>query len=255
MKQAGTVKNLRVLLKRRPVGEPSENDFEFSEVEVPAPEKGQMLLRTLWLSLDPYMRGRMNEGKSYAPPVAIGDVMVGGTVSEVVTSNIPGFAPGDIVEGRTGWQQYALSDGKDMRIVDRRLGPISTALGVLGMPGMTAYFGFLNIGQPKPGETVLVSVAAGAVGSVVGQIAKIKQCRVVGVAGSQAKCDYVVNRLGFDACVSYRDQEFSLRLQKECPNGIDIYFENVGGKVFEAVLPLLNDFGRVPVCGLIAHLQ
>jgi NADPH-dependent curcumin reductase len=245
--------NRRILLASRPVGEPSEADFTFSEGTLEDPQPGQMLLRTLWLSLDPYMRGRMSDRKSYASPVGIGDVMVGGTVSEVVTSRLEGFTPGDIVEGRTGWQEYALSDGIGMRKVDPALGPISTALGVLGMPGMTAYFGLFNIGQPKPGETVVVSAAAGAVGAIVGQVAKIKGCRVIGIAGAPEKCAYVVDELGFDECVSHREPDLAQRLEKACPNGIDVYFENVGGKVFEAVFPLLNDFARIPVCGLIAH--
>jgi len=248
-----TKPNRRILLARRPSGEPSEADFTLSEVEMEDPQPGQMLLRTLWLSLDPYMRGRMSDRKSYAPSVGIGDVMVGGTVTEVVASQLPGFTPGDIVEGRTGWQEYALSDGVGMRRVDPALGPISTALGVLGMPGMTAYFGLFNIGHPKPGETVVVSAAAGAVGAVVGQLAKIKGCRVVGIAGAPEKCAYVVNELGFDECVSHYEPDLDQRLQKACPQGIDVYFENVGGRVFETVLPLLNDFARVPVCGLIAH--
>ena len=248
-----TVKNRRILLARRPTGEPSEADFTFSEATLEDPEPGQILLRTLWLSLDPYMRGRMSDRKSYAPSVGIGEVMVGGTVSEVIASKLEGFAPGDIVEGRTGWQEYAFSDGAGMRKVDTVLGPISTALGVLGMPGMTAYFGLFNIGQPKPGETVVVSAAAGAVGAIVGQLAKIKGCRAVGIAGTADKCAYVVNELGFDDCVNHRDADLSQKLAKACPQGIDVYFENVGGKVFEAVLPLFNDFARVPVCGLIAH--
>ena len=248
-----TLKNRRIMLARRPTGEPSEADFTLSEADVEDPEPGQMLLRTLWLSLDPYMRGRMSDRKSYAPSVGIGDVMVGGTVTEVVACKLDGFIPGDIVEGRTGWQEYALSDGAGMRKVDPALGPISTALGVLGMPGMTAYFGLFNIGQPKPGETVVVSAAAGAVGALVGQLAKIKGCRVVGIAGAPEKCAYVVNELGFDECISHREPDLSQRLDKACPQGIDVYFENVGGKVLEAVLPLLNDFARVPVCGLIAH--
>jgi len=248
-----TVKNRRILLARRPTGEPSEADFTFSEATLEDPEPGQILLRTLWLSLDPYMRGRMSDRKSYSPSVGIGEVMVGGTVSEVIASKLEGFAPGDIVEGRTGWQEYAFSDGAGMRKVDTVLGPISTALGVLGMPGMTAYFGLFNIGQPKPGETVVVSAAAGAVGAIVGQLAKIKGCRAVGIAGTADKCAYVVNELGFDDCVNHRDADLSQKLAKACPQGIDVYFENVGGKVFEAVLPLFNDFARVPVCGLIAH--
>src|SRR6201993_2207990 len=245
--------NRRILLARRPAGEPSESDFTFSEGTLEDPQSGQMLLRTLWLSLDPYMRGRMSDRKSYASPVGIGDVMVGGTVSEVVASNREGFTPGDIVEGRTGWQEYALSDGAGAQKVDPSLAPISAALGVLGMPGRTAYFGLLSVGQPKAGETVVVSAAAGAVGAIVGQLAKIKGCRVVGIAGAQEKCAYVVDELGFDECVSHREPDLAQRLEKACPNGIDVYFENVGGKVFEAVLPLLNDFARVPVCGLIAH--
>jgi NADPH-dependent curcumin reductase len=248
-----TVKNRRILLARRPTAEPNESDFTFSEVELEEPQAGQMLLRTLWLSLDPYMRGRMKAEKSYAPHVELGDVMVGGTVSEVVASKIENFVPGDFVEGRTGWQEYALSDGTGLRKVDPTLAPISTALGVLGMPGRTAYFGFLSIGQPQPGETVVVSAAAGAVGAIVGQLAKIKGCHVIGIAGAQEKCDYVVNELGFDECISHYQPDLAGALEKACSNGIDIYFENVGGKVFEAVLPLMNDFARIPLCGLIAH--
>ena len=247
------IKNRRILLARRPSGEPSEKDFKLSEVELGELPSGQMLLRTRWLSLDPYMRGRMSDRKSYAPSVGIGDVMVGGTVSEVVASELEGFSAGDIVEGRTGWQEYAFSDGTGMRKVDSALGPISTALGVLGMPGMTAYFGLLNIGQPKPGETVVVSAAAGAVGAIVGQLAKIKGCRAVGIAGSPEKCGYAVQELGFDECVSHREPDLVQRLEKVCPSGIDVYFENVGGKVFEAVLPLMSEFARIPLSGLIAH--
>jgi len=220
---------------------------------VPAPGPGQLLVRTLWLSLDPYMRGRMSDAKSYAAPVEIGQVMVGGAVSRVVASNHPGFAPGDIVEGRTGWQDYALSDGTGLRKVDPSLGPISTAVGVLGMPGMTAYTGLLTIGRPKPGETVAVSAASGAVGSVVGQIAKIKGARVVGIAGGERKCAYLLDELGFDAAVDHRAPDFAERLRAAAPDGIDVYFENVGGAVLEAVWPLLNNFARVPVCGLIAQ--
>ncbi|KYF59475.1 NADP-dependent oxidoreductase [Sorangium cellulosum] len=247
------LRNRKIVLAARPSGEPKVSDFKLIEEELSGPGEGRALLRTLYLSLDPYMRGRMNAGKSYAPPVEVGDVMVGGTVSEVVRSSVAGLSPGDIVEGRTGWQAYAITDGSGLRKVDPALGPISTALGVLGMPGMTAYTGLLNLGQPKPGETVVVAAASGAVGSVVGQIAKIKGCRVVGVAGGQRKCDHVVNELGFDACVDHRSPDMADRLKAACPDGIDVYFENVGGAVFEAVLPLLNPFARVPVCGLIAH--
>lgn len=248
-----SLRNRKIVLAARPSGEPKVSDFKLIEEELADPGEGRALLRTLYLSLDPYMRGRMNAGASYAPPVEIGDVMVGGTVSEVVRSSVAGLSPGDIVEGRTGWQAYAITDGSGLRKVDPALGPVSTALGVLGMPGMTAYTGLLNLGQPKPGETVVVAAASGAVGSVVGQIAKIKGCRAVGVAGGQRKCDHVVNELGFDACVDHRSPDMADRLKAACPDGIDVYFENVGGAVFEAVLPLLNPFARVPVCGLIAH--
>ncbi|HEY0524351.1 MAG TPA: NADP-dependent oxidoreductase [Stellaceae bacterium] len=246
-------RNRRIVLAARPNGEPKDSDFRLEETPVPAPGPGQVLLRTVYLSLDPYMRGRMNAAKSYAKPVEVGEVMVGGTVSRVVASNLAGFAPGDVVEGRTGWQDFALSDGKDLRKVDPSLAPISTAVGVLGMPGMTAYTGLLNIGQPKPGETVVVAAASGAVGSVVGQIAKVKGCRAVGIAGGRDKCDFVVRELGFDACLDHRSPDLGEQLAAACPKGIDVYFENVGGAVFEAVLPLLNQFARMPVCGLIAH--
>ncbi|HVJ51494.1 MAG TPA: NADP-dependent oxidoreductase [Aliidongia sp.] len=245
--------NRQITLAARPVGEPKESDFALVEAPIPAPGPGQALLRTLWLSLDPYMRGRMSDAKSYAKPVQIGEVMTGGTVSEVVSSNVEGFKPGDIVEGRTGWQEYALSNGSDLRPVDRSLAPISTALGVLGMPGMTAYVGLRNIGQPKEGETVVVAAASGAVGSLVGQIAKLKGARAVGIAGGKEKCDYVVRELGFDACLDHRSPTLADDLKAACPKGIDVYFENVGGAVWQAVFPLLNTFARVPLCGLIAQ--
>ncbi|MEQ8348634.1 MAG: NADP-dependent oxidoreductase [Sneathiellaceae bacterium] len=240
-------------LAARPQGEPKDSDFRLAERPVPAPGAGQLLVRTIYLSLDPYMRGRMNDGPSYAAAVQIGDVMVGGAVSRVVASQHPDFAEGDIVEGRTGWQDYALSDGSDLRKVDPALGPISTANGVLGMPGVTAYTGLLNIGQPKAGETIVVAAASGAVGAVVGQIARIKGGRAVGVAGGPEKCRFVVDELGFDACIDHRAADFEAQLKAACPDGIDVYFENVGGRVFDAVLPLLNLFARVPVCGMIAH--
>ncbi|HLJ63945.1 MAG TPA: NADP-dependent oxidoreductase [Stellaceae bacterium] len=243
----------KITLAARPIGEPKESDFALIESAVPEPGQGQMLLRTIWLSLDPYMRGRMNAQRSYATPVEIGGVMEAGTVSEVMKSNLPAFKPGDIVEGRTGWQSHALSDGKGLRKIDPNEAPISTALGVLGMPGMTAYTGLLTIGKPKPGETVAVSAASGAVGSLVGQIAKMKGARAVGIAGGPKKCQHVVAELGFDACIDYQAPGFAEALAKACPKGIDVYFENVGGTVFEAVLPLLNPFARIPVCGLIAH--
>jgi NADPH-dependent curcumin reductase CurA len=242
----------RILLASRPVGEPKESDLRIEDMPVPAPGPGEMLLRTLWLSLDPYMRGRMSDAPSYATPVAIGQVMEGRTVSEVVASNLEGYAPGDIVLSPSGWQTHALSKGKLTRKIDPSIAPVSTALGVLGMPGMTAYTGLLDIGQPKAGETVVVSAASGAVGSAVGQIAKIKGARAVGIAGGPAKCRYVVDELGFDACINHRAPDMAGELKAACPNGIDVYFENVGGAVFEAVFPLFNNFARVPVCGQIA---
>ncbi|PYM38813.1 MAG: NADP-dependent oxidoreductase [Candidatus Rokuibacteriota bacterium] len=245
--------NRRVLLRRRPVGTPRPDDFEVSESPIPSPHPGEILCRTLYLSIDPYMRGRMNEGRSYARSVELGQVMVGGTVSQVVESRHPGFASGDFVVGYDGWQAYAVSTGAGVRKLDPVQAPISTALGVLGMPGMTAYVGLLDIGQPAPGETVLVSAAAGAVGSVVGQIARIKGCHVVGIAGSKAKCDYAVSELGFDHCVDYRAQELLPALQAACPGGVDIYFDNVGGAALAAVLTLINRNARIPLCGLIAQ--
>ena len=244
--------NRRVLLRSRPVGEPTPADFEITEAPVPRPGEGQVLNRTIYLSVDPYMRGRMNAARSYAPGVELGQVMVGGTVSEVVESRHPGFAPGDLVVGYDGWQSHAVADGAMLRTLDPAQAPISTALGVLGMPGLTAYVGLLDIGQPKAGETVVVSAASGAVGSVVGQIAKIQGCRAVGIAGPPAKCRHVVEDLGFDACVSYREPDFKAALADACPDGIDVYFENVGGHVADAVVRRLNRFARVPVCGLIA---
>ncbi len=220
---------------------------------MPQPGSGEVLLRTKWLSLDPYMRGRMSDAPSYAKPVGIGEVMEGGTVSEVVASNNDRFARGDIVLGHTGWQTHALSNGAGLRKLDPKLAPVSTALGVLGMPGMTAYSGLLEIGKPQPGETVVVAAASGAVGSVVGQIAKIKGARAVGIAGGPDKCRYVKDELGFDDCLDHRAPDFAARLKAACPKGIDVYFENVGGAVFDAVLPLLNAFARIPVCGLIAQ--
>ena len=243
----------RIVLASRPVGEPKPSDFRLEEFPVPAPGAGEVLLRTLWLSLDPYMRGRMSDAPSYAAPVGIGEVMEAGTVSEVAASNNDKFAKGDIVLSRAGWQTHALSNGSGLRKLDPALAPVSTALGVLGMPGMTAYSGLLEIGQPKAGETVVVSAASGAVGSGVGQIAKIKGARAVGIAGGPDKCRYVTQELGFDDCVDHRAADFAEKLKAACPKGIDVYFENVGGPVAEAVFPLLNTFARIPVCGLIAQ--
>jgi len=245
----------RVLLKRRPVGEPRVEDFEIEEAPLPEPGADQVLLRTIYLSLDPYMRGRMNEGPSYTGTAnpALGDVMVGGTVSEVVHSNNERFSAGDIVAGSEGWRSHSIATGAALRKLDSKAAPISTALGVLGMPGLTAYVGLLDIGQPKPGETVVVSAAAGAVGSAVGQMAKIKGCRAVGVAGGRAKCEHVVKELGFDECVDYKSQDVYTALKLACPKGIDVYFDNVGGPVLDAVMRLINRDARIPICGLISE--
>jgi NADPH-dependent curcumin reductase CurA len=245
--------NRQILLKSRPAGAPGPDNFELVQRPAPKPGDGEVLMRIRYLSLDPYMRGRMSVARSYAKPVEIGEPMVGGTVGEVVESRNAKFAVGDIVLGYGGWQDYALSSGVGLRKLDPAAAPITTALGVLGMPGMTAWAGLLEIGQPKPGETVAVAAASGAVGSVVGQIAKIKECRAVGIAGGPDKCRYVVEELGFDACVDHRAADFARRLDAACPAGIDVYFENVGGAVQQAVWPLLNDFARIPVCGLIAQ--
>jgi NADPH-dependent curcumin reductase CurA len=246
-------KNRQIRLASRPNGEPTLDNFQLVEADVPEPGPGQMLLRTIYLSLDPYMRGRMSSEPSYARPVEVGEVMEGRSVCEVVKSNVPDCKEGDVVLAGTGWQELSLADRKGVRKIDPALGPISTALGVLGMPGLTAYTGLLNIGQPKAGETLVVAAASGAVGSVVGQIGKIKGCRVIGIAGGEQKCRFVQEELGFDACLDHRQHDLAQRLKAACPGGIDVYFENVGGAVFDAVLPLLNDFARIPVCGIIAH--
>jgi NADPH-dependent curcumin reductase CurA len=251
MPQSATV-NRRIVLNSRPKGAPTAADFRVEREPVPNPAAGQILLRTLYLSLDPYMRGRMSEGPSYAAPVAIGDVMVGGTVSRVEASRHGDFKVGDLVLGYEGWQDYALSRGQGLSTLLHGDSHPSRALGVLGMPGFTAYMGLLDIGRPVAGEVVVVAAASGAVGSAVGQIARIKGCRVVGIAGGEEKCRYVVEELGFDACVDHHTDVLAADLAAACPQGIDVYFENVGGAVFDAVLPLLNAKARVPVCGLIA---
>ena len=245
--------NTRILLNAHPAGFPADTDFKLVEIPIPEPAAGELLIRTIYLSLDPYMRGRMNPGASYAKNVEIGDVMTAQTVGQVVASRHDRFAEGDIVLSGNGWQEYAVADARGVRKLDPAAAPISTALGVLGMPGMTAYVGLLDVGELKTDDNVVVSAASGAVGGVVGQIARIKGCRVVGVAGVRKKCDYVTSELRFDACVSHRSDTFADDLKAACPDGIDLYFENVGGKVFDAVLPLLNDFARVPICGRIAN--
>ena len=243
----------RIVLRSRPVGAPTAEDFHLEEIDIPTPSNGQVLLRTLYLSLDPYMRGRMSDAPSYAAAVVVGEVMVGGTISRVETSHHPDYKSGDLVLGFSGWQGYALSDGTALSKLDAGMTHPSLALGVLGMPGFTAYVGLLDIGQPQAGETVVVAAASGAVGSVVGQIAKLKGCHVIGIAGGEDKCRYVVEELGFDACIDHRRTDLPQQLAAACPKGIDVYFESVGGAVFDAVLPLLNAHARIPLCGLIAH--
>jgi hypothetical protein len=250
------LRNLQVLLAARPTGAPKDGDFRVVDAAVPEPGPGAILLRTIYLSLDPYMRLRMN-ADSHLPPFEIGKPLGGVTASVVVKSNLPDYGEGDIVAGLSGWTTYALSDGKGLfgRPL-RKLAPglpLSAAIWTLGSPGLTAYKGFLEVGKPKPGETVVVSGAAGAVGSLVGQIAKMKGCRTVGIAGGPQKCGYVTETLGYDAAVDYKRGSLAADLRAACPKGVDIYFENVGGAVFEAVLPLFNDFARMPVCGNVAE--
>ncbi|WP_237479280.1 NADP-dependent oxidoreductase [Lichenibacterium dinghuense] len=242
-----------VLLRRRPEGEPRPGDFEVVRRPCPEPEQGQLRLEVLWLSLDPYMRGRMSAARSYAAPVELGGVMTGQAVARVESSRHPGFAPGDLVLADAGWCTAALSDGAGLVRLVPAPKPVTAALGVLGMPGLTAYAGLAEIGRPKAGETVAVAAATGPVGSAVGQIAKKRGCRAVGIAGGAEKCRLLVEHFGFDAAVDHRAPDFPARLAAACPDGIDVYFENVGGAVWEAVLPLLNGFARVPVCGLVSH--
>jgi NADPH-dependent curcumin reductase CurA len=243
----------RIVLARRPQGPPQVEDFRYETTSLTAPQTGQLLLRVQYMSLDPYMRGRMDDRKSYAEPVKLGDVMTGESVAVVESSQLPGFAPGDVVLAPTGWQTHAISDGAGLRKLDPAAAPVTTGLGVLGMPGFTAYAGLLAIGKPKAGETVVVAAASGPVGALVGQLAKRAGARAVGLAGGPEKCGYVANELGFDAVVDHRDPDLPAKLAAACPDGVDVYFENVGGAVWQAVLPLLNRFARVPVCGLIAY--
>lgn len=244
--------NRRIVLNARPNGLPDDDTLRLETADVPKAGKGEMLLRTLYLSLDPYMRGRMNDAKSYAEPVKIGEVMTGQVVAKVITSDCTGFAPGDFVLAGSGWQDYGVSDGTDVLNLGSDPQNPSWSLGILGMPGYTAYAGLLKIGEPQPGETVVVAAASGPVGATVGQIAKIKGCRVVGVAGGPEKCAHVVDTLGFDACIDHKADDFTEQMKATCPDGIDVYFENVGGKVLYGVLPLLNPFARMPVCGVVS---
>lgn len=245
--------NRQIVLAKRPAGMPDESNLPLVEAPMPEMAAGQVLVQTIYLSLDPYMRGRMSAAKSYAKSVTEGSVMEGASVGRVIDSRHDDYAEGDYVLAVGGWQAYAAQDARWLRKLDPDAAPISTALGVLGMPGFTAYVGLDEIGKPQAGETVVVSAAAGAVGQVVGQIARIRGCRVVGVAGAADKCSHVVDAYGFDACVNRKDADFREQLAAACPDGVDVYFENVGGDVFDAVLGLLNDFARIPVCGRIAH--
>ena len=245
--------NRRIVLAERPAAYPEPEHFRLEEAPIPQPEEGEALVETIWLSLDPYMRGRMREGPSYATPVQIGEVMTGGVVGRVVESRTPEISVGDIVDGSLGWQEYAVARPSALRKVDPDLAPISTAVGVLGMPGMTAYFGFLDVCEPEVGDTVVVSAASGAVGQVVGQIGKIMGCRVVGTAGTDEKVDFIVNELGFDAGINYKTEDVDSALAAACPNGIDAYFDNVGGFVTDAVMQQINIHARVAICGQISQ--
>ncbi len=252
MPQTDTV-NRRLVLGERPRGAPTEATLRLETADIPAPQDGQMLLRTEFLSLDPYMRGRMSDASSYAKPVEIGEVMVGGTVAHVVRSRLDGFSEGDRVLSFNGWQDYALSEGTGVTPLGPDLPHPSWALGILGMPGFTAWAGLTQIGAPQPGETVAVAAATGPVGATVGQIGKILGCRVVGIAGGAEKCAYAVDTLGFNACIDHKSADLAEALEAATPDGIDVYFENVGGRVLDAVLPRLNTGARVPVCGLVSQ--
>ena len=246
-------RNHKFTLAARPVGMPKRSDWNYSEEPVPDPADGELLVKILYLSLDPAMRGWMNEGKSYVPAVKIGEVMRALALGRVVKSKNAGFAVGDYVYGVLGAQEFAISDGKGLSKVDPKLAPLPVYMGTLGMPGMTAYFGLLEIGKPKSGDTVVVSGAAGAVGMIVGQIAKIKGCRVVGIAGGEKKCQYVVKELGFDSAIDYKSEDVRKSLRTYCPNGIDVYFDNVGGEILEAALANLARGARIVICGAISQ--
>ena len=245
--------NHQIILAARPANYPTESDFNLIESPVPEPGEGEVLVRTIWLSLDPYQRGRMRANHPYATPMDLGQVIIGGVVGRIIESRTPIFKVGEIVEGSLGWQEYAISDGSNLRRVDPGLGPLSTALGILGMPGMTAYFGFLEIGRPQPGETVVVSAASGAVGQVVGQIAKNMGCHTIGIAGTEEKIDYIKDELGFDAGINYKTENVDAALTKVCPLGVDVYFDNVGGAITDAVFDHLNFGARISICGSISQ--
>lgn len=242
----------KIILNERPKGMPNDQTFQFVSDKMPAPIHGEVFLKTIYVSVDPYMRGRMSNQKSYVAPFEVGKAISGGVISEVLESNSASFKKGDIVLGNLDWSTYQTVHEDQIRQVDPSLAPVSAYLGALGMTGLTAYFGLLDIGQPQPGETVVVSGAAGAVGSLVGQIAKLKGARAVGIAGSEEKCQYLINELGFDAAVNYKDSHFNENLKSACANGVDVYFDNVGGTVSDAVLKLINHGARIPVCGQIS---
>lgn len=246
------MENKQISLNSRPTGMPTSDNFKIENVDVPQPKDGEVLVRTLYLSVDPYMRGRMSDRKSYVPPFPLNEVIVGGGVGEVVESRSPAFQPGDIVTGMLGWRLYSVARTEELRKIDPRVAPVTTALGILGMPGLTAYFGLLDICNPQPGEIVVVSGAAGAVGTTVCQIAKIKGCRVIGIAGSDEKNQYLEDELHVDDTVNYKTANLRQALSEACPNGVDVYFDNVGGEVSDAVMPLVNKGARISICGQIS---
>ncbi|SDW03160.1 NADP-dependent oxidoreductase [Paenibacillus sp. PDC88] len=245
--------NRKILLHSRPQGLPTEDTFKFEEAPIQEPGEGQVLVKSIYLSVDPYMRGRMNDSKSYVPPYPLGEVITGGVVGEVIESRSDQFSKGDKVLGMLGWQLYNVADADKLQQVDENIAPLSAYLSVIGMTGLTAYFGLMDIGRPKAGETVVVSGAAGAVGSIVGQIAKIQGAHVVGIAGTEEKTDWLTKELGFDEAINYKTTpNMKEALEKACPNGVDIYFDNVGGDISDAVMTQLNDYARIPLCGAIS---
>ena len=246
------MKNKQILLASRPVGEPTEANFRLVDANMPTPQDSEVLVRTLYLSVDPYMRGRMNDRKSYIAPFAVNEVIKGGGIGEVVESRFPSLQSGDLVTGMLGWELYGVANAKGLTKIDPKLKPVTTALGLLGMPGLTAYFGLLEIGRPTEGETVVVSGAAGAVGMTVCQIAKLKGCRVVGIAGSDEKNRYLERELSVDKAINYKSDDTFQALKNACPDGVDVYFDNVGGQISDAVLPLINKGARIPICGQIS---
>ena len=251
--QQNQTTNRQIKLASRPTGEPKPENFDMATSDIPAPKDDEMLLRTVYLSLDPYMRGRMSDAKSYAEPLEVGDVMMGATVAQVVESNIDNFAAGDLVVSNSGWQDYSVSNGEGVLKLDKDMANPSYGLGVLGMPGFTGYMGLTDIGKPQKGETLVVAAATGPVGATVGQVGNQYGLRTVGIAGGADKCEFAVRELGFDVCIDHKADDFAEQLKNACPDGIDIYYENVGGKVFDAVMPLLNAHARIPVCGLVSQ--